>query len=293
MKLTEILESVDKEILNEETLKRIEEAFETAVQTKVEDQVQLQVESALIEMDEDHSHKLESLVTAIDVDHAQKLEQVIESVEEDHLDKLKNVVGKYETELDEGAQKHLDHLTEEIDKYLDAYVEELVPTELVEQAARNTYASKILGEAKSVLSVDEKFANKQFQSAVQDGANQIGSLNEENEQLRKQLSVVKAKSFLESRTENLPSAKAQYIRKRLNGKPLNFIKENFEFVADMYEDKTIDESSALNVAPRIPTVDRQVTEDEIVTESTTGSTNQNHGENEYLDIYMEGMTSPR
>ena len=294
MKLTEILESVDKEILTEETLQRIQEAFDSAVQTKVDDQLQLQVENALIEMDEDHTTKLERLVMAIDEDHTTKLEQVVESVEADHMSKLKNVVKKYEKELNEGAKHHLDHLTEEIDKYLDAYIEELIPVALVERAAKNTYAAKLLGEAKSVLSVDEKYANKQFQEAVKDGANQIQILKEENKKLKDISLAQKAKVFLESNTSSFPSAKAQFVRKRLAGKPLGFIKDNFKFVVEMYEEKK-DESSSLNNTPRIPTVDRQgpiIQGGEIVTESNN-SENYKQEDNPYLNIYMEGLTSPR
>lgn len=297
MKLTEILESVDKDILTEDTLTRIQEAFDATVASKVESQLQLQVENALIEMDEDHSAKLESLVAAIDEDHTQKLEQVVESVEADHMAKLKTVIKKYETEANEGAQHHLDNLTEEIDRYLTAYVEELIPTELVETAAKNTYAAKLLGEAKSVLSVDEKFASKQFKEAVQDGANQIDTLTERNEKLERQVSAQKAKTFLEHNTTNMPSAKGQFIRKRLTGKPLNFIKENFKFVANMYEEKAVDTSAALNNAPRIPNVDRDEptvpSGEQLIGESVETPEPIQNADNPYIDVYMEGMHHSR
>ena len=268
MKLKEILESVDKNLLSEETYGKIEEAFEAAVNSKVDSQVQLQVESALIEMDEDHSTKLENLVKAIDEDHTEKLNTVVESINADHTSKLQDVVKKYEAELTESASKHIETLTEELDKYLDAYVEELIPVNLVENAARNTYATKVLGEAKSVLSVDEKFASSQFREAVRDGAETIETLKEELAHTKNQLGANKAKAFLESKVEALPTAKANFIKKRLSGKPVSFIKENFKFVESLYEEKE-DSSDSISNNLQIPTVDRQVgtLEDEIVTES--------------------------
>ena len=170
---------------------------------------------------------------------------------------------------------------------------------MVEQAAKNTYAAKLLGEAKSVLSVDEKFANRQFKEAVRDGASQIDSLREKNERLQRQVSAQKAKTFVEQNTASFPSAKKQFIRKRLAGKPLSFIKENFKFVVDMYEEKTVDESSAINTSRRIPTVDRRdqnVSSEEIIIESnnTKDSTPITENvDNPYIDVYMEGMHHSR
>lgn len=292
MELTKILESVDNNILTEDTKKRIEEAFNLAVESKVEDRVderlQLEVESALIEIDEDHSEKLQNLVAAIDEDHTNKLNQVVESIERDHTSKLKSIIAKYEKELNESANTHMTTLTEQIDRYLDSYVEELVPVDLVRKAAQNTYATKVLGEAKEVLSVNEKFTDKKFRSAIQDGAQQLSSLQEENRKMAKQLDSLKANQFLEAKISALPSDKASFIRQRLNGKGLTFIKENFEFVNKMYESKQRDEKSQLISASRIPTVDRQEgiisTGDEIVTESNDSENNPN------MQLYMEGLS---
>ncbi len=287
MNLTEILESAGSEILTEATLQRIEEAFNAAVDNRVEERLQLEVDSALMDMDEEHSVKLQKLITAIDEDHTHKLKDVVVSINEDHTAKLKNVVRKYESELNESATTYIDKLTDEIDQYLEAYVEELIPVALVEKAAKNTFASKLLGEAKSVLSVDEKYASSQVREAIKDGATKIKTVSEENEILKRKLSRIKATEYLEERTASLPIAKAQFIKKRLAGKDYQFIKENFAFVEGMYNEKKIN-TSAINSAPQLPIVDRQVG-DEIVTESVD-YTDSNNG-NPLIDLYMDGMTS--
>jgi DNA-binding transcriptional regulator YbjK len=288
--LKEILESVNQDILTEDTLARIQESFDAAVESKAESRVQLAVESALLEMDEDHADKLTSIVSAIDEDHTQKLNQVVESIENDHVTKLKKIVAKYERELNESAKNHIEHLTEELDKYLDAYLEEVIPKALVEKAAKNTYASRLLAEAKTVLSVDDKFATTQIRAAVKDGAKTISTLEEENKALKKNLDAAKAKTFLEKKTENLPVAKAQFIKKRLSGKPLNFIKENFEFVEKMFEEKN-DSSSNINRPSRIPSVDRQASlpGGEIVTESSDMSGDSNGEDTPAMHLYMSGL----
>lgn len=288
--LKEILESVNQDILTEDTLARIQESFDAAVESKTNARVQLAVENALLEMDEDHADKLTSIVAAIDEDHTQKLTQVVESIENDHVSKLKKIVEKYERELNQSAKSHIEHLTEELDRYLDLYVEELIPVALVEKAAKNTYASRILAEAKNVLSVDEKFASAQVRSAIKDGAETISTLEEQNKMLKRNLEASKAKALLEKKVENLPAAKAQFIKKRLAGKPLSFIKENFEFVEKMYEEKH-DNSSAINRVPRIPSVDRQASlpGGEIVTESFVNSEDSNSVETPAMNLYMSGM----
>lgn len=292
--LKEILESVNNEILTEDTMARIQESFDAAVELKAESRVQLAVESALLEMDEDHADKLTTIVATIDEDHTQKLNQVVESIENDHVSKLKKIVEKYERELNESARSHIDHLTEELDRYLDLYVEELIPVALVEKAAKNTYASRILAEAKNVLSVDEKFATSKIRAAVKDGAKTINTLEEQNKVLKRNLDAAKAKTFLEKKTVNLPAAKAQFISKRLQGKPLQFIRENFEFVEKMYEEK-YDNSSNINTSTRIPSVDRQASlpGGEIVTESSVNSEDSNSVNTLEMDIYMSGLVERR
>lgn len=290
MKLKEILESAGKDILTEDTLNRIQESFDVAVEKKVEEQVQLQVESALINMDEDHSKKLKEIITAIDEDHTKKLKQVVEAIDRDHTKKLKAISEKYNKEINESAQSHLEELTEKLDKYLSAYLDEVIPTQLVEKAAKNTYASRILKEAKGLLAVDEKLANTHIREAVKDGAKTISVLSEENETLKRTLSQAKAKSFLESKTAAMPIAKATFIKKRLAGKPLNFIKENFEFVARMFSEKG--SSSDLNVnLPRVPSVDRQesMPGGEIVMESNT-NVDSDKNITGAMALYLAGMS---
>lgn len=291
MDITKILESVDKEILTEDTLNKIKECFEIAVEEKVNTKIQLAVESALLEQDEDYAVKLQQVIDTIDLDHSNKLNEVLEAVDTKHLAQLQQIKEKYENELTNAASAHLEKLTEDLDSYLNSYVEELIPLSLVQEAAKNTYASRLLNEAKSVLSVDEKFASKQFKSAVKDGANQINQLEEELKRTKAQLNSTKAKTFLESKLQHMPRAKANFIKQRLNGKPLDFIKENFKFVETLYEDR--ESSGNLLTNKNKPNVDRQVVNTpsvgDLVTESSTNEGLINEESNPLIDFYLEGM----
>lgn len=288
MDISEVLESVDKEILNEDTLNKIQ----SLVEAKAAEKAEIIKESALLEQDELHTKKLHQLVKLIDEDHSKKLSSTIEKIEEKYKEKLGQIVENYESETGKQAKKHIKQLTEDIDKFLDLYVEELVPVQLVEEAAKNTYASRLLNEAKSVLSVNEKFANKKFRSAVQDGYDKIENLTEELNRKNKELDRVRSKTFLESRTQSMPKAKANFIKKRLDGKPLSFIKEQFKFVESLYTEK--DSSPLLNKSTPRPSVDRQIVENTILTEETNADSELiSEDSDPTMDFYMEGLMEPR
>ena len=88
--VVDVLKEATKDILSEQTLNEIQQAFEASVDEKVK----IHVEKALIEQDEDHSTKLESLVEAIDKDHVAKLNKVVAAIDENHSGKLQSIVEK-------------------------------------------------------------------------------------------------------------------------------------------------------------------------------------------------------
>ena len=76
MNIKSLLEKIDKNVISEETATAIAEAFEVAVNEKVDSRVKLEVENATSKIDEDHAEKLKKLLEAIDTDHTSKLEKV-------------------------------------------------------------------------------------------------------------------------------------------------------------------------------------------------------------------------
>jgi hypothetical protein len=93
--ISDLLKAATKDILTEDVLKEIESAYEFSVNTKV----QLHVEKALNEQDEDYAKKLETLLEAIDADHVAKLNKVVSALDADRAKKLKKIVEKYEAAL--------------------------------------------------------------------------------------------------------------------------------------------------------------------------------------------------
>ena len=121
-KFQEMLKEVTKDILSEDSLGQIQEAFNAAVQERVE----LHVEKALVEQDDTYASKLETLLEAIDTDHCGKLERLVEAIDTNHAQKLQLIVKKYKGALNEEAGELKESLVDNISNYLDLYVEKAI-----------------------------------------------------------------------------------------------------------------------------------------------------------------------
>ena len=250
-KFAEILKQVDESVINEETAKAITEAFESAVEEKVNARVSLEVESVLTKQDEDHASKLKKLLEAIDTDHTNKLQTVVSALTENHTDKLKNIVSFYRKSLNEKAQKFSTNIVSEISNYLDLYLNKNVPNLQLKEAVQNTYARKQLDKIRELVGIDSDYINESVKSVVSKGKSKIDELNDklnesyqENQTLLEKLKINETAVLLEKKTKGMPSAKKEYIFNLLNDKESSYIEENFNYVVEMFErgeeDKTSD-----------------------------------------------------
>jgi hypothetical protein len=226
--------------LSEETMTEIQRAIESKVQEKV----QIHVEKALVEQDELYSKKLEQLLQAIDKDHSSKLEKVVEAIDGDRADKLKLVVQRYESTLNGDAKRFKKKLVESISDYLDAYLEEAVPTKDVKEAVRNKKATKVLEGLRTYLAVDAAVEKASIKDAILDGKTQIDeaskkleSVVQENSVLKENLNKVQSTLLIEQRTANLDEQQRNYIKKVFTNKTPEFISENFDYTLKLFEKK--------------------------------------------------------
>jgi hypothetical protein len=257
MDFKQILKEQFKDLITEETLTAVHEAFEQAVTEKAEKKADLQVEAAISKIDEDHAAKLQALVEAIDADHtaklqklvetvdfdhAQKLRKVLTKIDEDHTTMLKQVVDKYETTLTEEAESFRSRLVEEISNYMDLYLEKVVPTEQVNEAVENIRARKTLEQIRQLVGINEDFVTSEIKEALLDGKKTIDSLKKElneavsvNTELNHKLNRSEAALLLEEKTKELPDAAKSYVGKLLKGKSPEYIQENYQYVVEMFE----------------------------------------------------------
>jgi len=281
-----ILKEQFKDLITEETLTAVHEAFETAVNEKAEQRAQLQVEAVTTKLDEEHADKLQSLVEAIDEDHSAKLQKLVETIDfdhaiklkkvlakidEDHTSKLEQVIEKYETTLNEEAEAFRSRLVDEVSNYLDLYMEKVVPTSQINEAVENISARKTLEQIRQLVGINEEFVDAEVKEALIDGKNTIDSLKKElneaihaNTKLNSELNKVEATMLLEQKTKELPEAAKNYVSNLLKGKSPEYIQENYQYVVEMFEKEISEQEDDAKegVTQRIvEAVDRPTTEE--------------------------------
>lgn len=235
--VVDILKEATKDILTEQTLNEIQQAFEASVNEKVK----IHVEKALAEQDEDHSKKLEALVEAIDKDHVGKLNKVVAAIDENHSAKLKNIVEKYQKVLSSEAKDFKTETINDISTYLEAYLDEIVPAEDIKKAVANRKANDTLAKVRNLLAVDAAIAQESIREAVIDGKKQLDEARKELESakgrvvvLEKELDKTQASLLLEQKTRELPENKKKFIQKLLGNKNVEFIKENYDYTLKLF-----------------------------------------------------------
>jgi DNA-binding phage protein len=242
MNIKSILEKLNKDVLSEETAIAIAEAFESAVNEKVESRVKLELENTISKIDEDHASKLEKLLEAIDTDHTEKLEKVVNALTEDHVQKLETISNFYKKALNEKADEFSLKLVEEVSKFLDIALEKALPQDQLNEAIANVYARKKLDEIRNLVGLDQEYIDKSIKEAIADGKKTIDQLSEklnesykENETLLNKIKSVEAKTLLDEKTHGMSSTKKEFIYKLLNDKESSYIQENFNYVVEMFE----------------------------------------------------------
>lgn len=252
MKFKDILNTVGNDVLNENSKKAIFEAFEAAVNEKVDAKIKLEVEEAQRQLDESHADKLQQLLEAIDTDHTNKLKKVLAKVDADYAEKLERVIEKYENMVEKEAIGFRDQLTTEMSNYMDMYLEKMIPEAQLQEAVQNTQAKKIVDRVKQLVSVDEDFISDTIRDALQDGKNRIDSLTKElneavktNIQINQDLKKTKATLVLEQKTADFNDTKKNYVMRVLNTKSPEEIEENFDYVVEMFERSEADEARVL------------------------------------------------
>jgi hypothetical protein len=254
MNIKSLLENLDKNVISEETATAIAEAFETAVNEKVESRVKLEVEEVTSKIDEDHAEKLKKLLEAIDTDHTEKLEKVVDAINNDHTKKLETLSTYYKTALNEKAEDFSKKMVEQVSNFLDIALEKAIPQAQLNEAVANVYARKKLDEIRNLVGIDQEHIDGSIKSAISEGKSKIDELTEklnesykENETLLNKINTIEAKALLEEKTQGMPNAKKEFVYKLLNDKESSYIQENFNYVVEMFERSEEDTAAKLAV----------------------------------------------
>lgn len=308
--ISTILKEATKDLLSEETLKVISEAIEQ----KAAERAQLTVEAALVKQDNEYAEKLQQVLEAIDADHTEKLDKIVSRIDEVHsakfkqalnlLDeshsaKLTKIVKLYEEALVTDSKVFKNNLVEQLSNYIDLYIDKVIPVKQIQEATENTRSRKIVNEIKRMVSLSDVFVNENIREALLDGKRQIDEANSSIVNLQKanKLIVEKAQNlekslFLEKKVENFPVAKKDYMIRVLSEKSLESIKENFNYVAEMFDKKDLDNMETLkeNMEPKTKGVDVVQPEGEVITESKGFTSAGDNGEEFVKKAYVSEFT---
>ena len=283
MNVKSILSEKFEDLISEETLNTIQEAFEKAVDEKAQTKIQLESENIKQQLDEhytgklqeviesvdaDHTAKLRKLVEAIDTDHAVKLQKLVKNIDQKHTGMLKQVVEKYETTLKTEAEAFQSRIVEEVSNYMDLYLDKAIPAEQISEAVENIRATKQIEQIRQIVGISEEFIDAEIKEALLDGKRTIDSLRaelnstlKENVDLSAKATKANASILLEKKTADMPSEKKSFVTKLLSNKAPEYIEENFSYVVDMFEREAQDEleiikESVKNEFVKAPSVDR-------------------------------------
>jgi len=273
--ITDILKEAAKDVLTEETLQAIEQAFTEQLDAKAEERSKIAVDAALNEQDEKYATKLEALLEAIDKDHCRKLKKVVESLDTDRINKLKQIIKKYQGELTTEASKLRDTVVESVSDYLDSYIDEAIPAASIQEAVDNKKALGILESFRKTLGVDLALANETIREGVVDGkkrlddaSNRVTDLTEQRDALASELVELKKSILLAEKTKSFDEKKTAFINKTFSGKDLEFIQENFDYAAKMFDKKHTEaldvlKESALSNSKVKDNVEQKLTEEKV------------------------------
>lgn len=308
--ITNLLKEATKDLLSEDSLKAIAEA----VEKKAEEKVQLAVEAALVRQDEEYASKLEKVLEAIDADHTEKLDKIVGRIDEVHAKKFKHALatldeshsGKllqlvklYENALKNEANQFKETLVEQLSNYIELYIDKAIPAEQIKEATENARSRKIVNEVKRLVGLSDEFVNESIKEALVDGKKQIEEANARTTEIEKQLKLVTERAanaekqiFLEKKLENFPTAKKEYMHRVLSEKSLTAIKENFEYVANMYDKKESEDVETLkeSTTPKTKGVDVITENTKTVNESKSFSTADGDGSDFVAKAYVAELT---
>lgn len=270
MDMKDILKKFTNDLLSEEALTEITNAFESAVNEKVK----VHVEKALVEQDEDYASKLQKLLSVIDEDHTKKLVNVVEAIDKNHAAKFKAVVKKFNGEMTQQAQLFKEEMINNISTYLEAYIDETIPAEKINEAISNKRANVVLEQIREILGVNAALAQKSIKSAIVDGKRQIDEAVQKLEAAQNELEVLKEQNeklnatlVLEKKTAGLSDKRKSYINKVMFGKSAQFITENIDYALGLFDKTESERLQQLRTEAATVTteqVDRPVIEEQVV-----------------------------
>ena len=283
------------EAVSENGLATLQEAFDKLVESKVNEQIATAVKSAEVSLDAALTERMEKLVAKLDENAKINLVKVVNKINENHAAELSAVKSKavkrinemrenanktiaslkesYEVKAAKDADKFRESITRELGKFITENVDKCIPYEQIQSAVKNTKAIELLESFKQLLNFEEVYNSEALKrpileayTRIEEGKNEINSLNEENETLKAELAEAKAviaeaerKAYLAKRLAEIPSKdQRMFVERVLEKASMQFIKDNFEYTVKQYRTNSLKENAVLAERTRANAKSQQI-----------------------------------
>lgn len=242
------------ENLSEESLKKVEEKLNNIVESKVNERVNLAVESAEATFDAEANKDIDKLVVKIEEAHKRMAYKTCKTLKENYEKKLKKVRAYYNDKVQKDADKFKNNLVESVNAYIDKQLDKAIPYEDLKIAFKNNTAMKVLESLKTVLGVANAAtcAKQYFKKPILEAKQKLISYNKKCKQLtetannlQRELDESKKQAYLEEKLKGLDEDSANFMRRTMKNATMEFIKENFNFALDKHKEKLNEEKENL------------------------------------------------
>jgi hypothetical protein len=231
-----------------ESLKEAEDKHKQEMielEEKIDNEHSKTLEEIIEKIDNDHTEKLQDVVESLDKDHTEKFEHAIATIDEDHTEKLQAIKEYYENH-------HQTDLAEMVSDYLETYLEEVTPEDQLIDKIKLERLEKAFNSMREVLLFNDDYVRTEIAEAVEDAKNRMdeqqSTINElmmEKIELTKKIKKNEAENLLESKTKDMPSAEAAFIKKYFADADAKEISEKLDEAVAAYEAQEAEERDAL------------------------------------------------
>lgn len=228
--------------LPEDSLKQIEEAFNEQVEQKLSERLELETKDALAKQDAEHKTILTQLFEAAET----KRKNDLAEKEQKSVAGLKQLIEKHQKELNNKATEFRNQLEEQISDFIDEQLTAVVPNNVLEEAAKNNSARKILARIREVASLDDTLVKENVRNAIMEGKRIVDKQAKQIENAERRALIAESALLIEQKTSSFPQEKKDYFAGMFKNKTTKFITENFDHAEKMYtrnEQKDIDQLS--------------------------------------------------
>lgn len=197
--------------------------------------------------DADATEKLQTVIEKADEEATEATEAIVEALIEDHTAKLKEVKEFYEDKFEE-------KIVEQISKFLETYVEELIPESQTIDYIRLQTLEETFNRAKKMFGATDEFMQGEVKVALDEAKTELDKKDDriedliaEKVELSSKIKSFEAEKMLSEKTADMTDGEAAFVRNFLKGCDVVEIQERIdEAVAAYKADEEAERQEVIN-----------------------------------------------